>query len=146
VDAVAIAIAPIRYTSPLGDVIGCRHGRSGLPIEYRQEFRAREYIAVLRPVVGSGVADYRAGTIDGTVGRAYGQFGFTVTVEVVHEELRIVGPGTDILAEIDAPQFGSVHFIGIQVYQAPVPGAHIAGQGRFPLHDDLILTIAVEVA
>ena len=61
-------------------------------------------------------------SVDGAGGCLAGYLGLAVAVEVIDHELGIVGSGADILAQIDAPQFGPVEFIAIEDYITCVTG------------------------
>ena len=98
-------------------------------------------------MVGARVADDLAGAGSGAVGGLDGELGLAVAVVVEHLELRVVRTRADVAAEVDAPQPGPVQLVGVEVDVARVAGVGVVlGVGRVPLHDDLVLAVAVEIA
>src|SRR5690606_26866980 len=73
--------------------------------------------------------------------------GAAVAVEVVDQELGVVGTGADVDAQVDPPQQGAVELVGVEVGVAGVAAlGDVLGVGRVPLDDVLVLPVAVDVA
>ena len=75
------------------------------------------------------------------------RLGATVAVEVVDEELRVVGAGADVHAEVEAVEQRAVELVGVDV-DGPGPAelGDVLGVRRVPLHDVLVRAVAVDVA
>ena len=96
--------------------------------------------------VGVGVSDHGTCRIPGAIGGLEGNLSLAIAVEVVGQDLRVVRAGTDVAAQVDAPQLGAVQFVGVHVDVARVAGLGVVlGVGRRPRLDDLVLAVAVEV-
>ena len=100
-----------------------------------------------RAIVLRRVADDLSLPIDGAVSRLARHFRAPVAVEVVDDELRVVGAGPDVPAEIDPPEPCPVQLVGVEDHVA----GHAAGRGvarvrRIPLEHDLVLAVAIEIA
>ena len=65
-------------------------------------------------VVGCGIAYDIAFAVYASVGCAHYYFGLTVIVQIVNHKLGVMGTGTDVLSEIDAPQLFAV---AVTIYQ-----------------------------
>ena len=100
-----------------------------------------------RAVVLRRVANHGAAAIDRAVGRLARDFGAAVAVEVVDHELRVVRAGPDVPAEIDPPEPRAIDPVGVDELTARQSCAGVVTRIRWiPLHDDLVLAVAVEVA
>ena len=97
-------------------------------------------------VVGS-LVDVVALSVERTLCRLAYQLGTPVTIEVVDQELRVVGTGTDVWPQVDAPQLVAVHGIGVKVDVARLAAVRVVLTVRWvPLHDQLVTAVAVKVA
>ena len=75
-----------------------------------------EDAAGLVAVVGKGVAEHAALAVAGTVGGAAHHLGAAVTVEVVDHKLGVVGAGTDVTAQVNTPEQGTVKTQAVDKY------------------------------
>ena len=93
--------------------------------EHRQQFLAFEYSSKLVAIVGGvvnlaycGIRSRQSDKLSLTVGRAGSRLAYhlclAVAIEVIHEELCVVGTGTYVPSEIDAPQTLASQLIAIQ--------------------------------
>ena len=74
------------------------------------------------------------------------ELGTTVAIEVVDEELRVVGPGTDVLSQVDTPELGAVELVGIEVDIARLAtDGVILKVGGLPADYQFVVAVAVEV-
>lgn len=72
-------------------------------------------------VVGCGIAYDIAFAVYASVGCAHYYFGLTVIVQIVNHKLGVMGAGTDVLSEIDAPQLFAVQAVTIYQNFAGMP-------------------------
>ena len=95
------------------------YGATGLPVEYGEVFRSREDASALVTIVGlivvfpylviiGSLRDVTSCAIHRTRCCLADEFGMSVAVEVVDHELRVVGTGTDVFTQIDAPKFRAI--------------------------------------
>ena len=75
--------------------------------------------AICHPV-GVGIADYVALSVCGAVGCLADEFGSSVAVEVIDEELRVVCSGADVAAHVDAPEPFTCEFVAVEEHVAGV--------------------------
>ena len=74
------------------------------------------------------------------------QFCASVAIKVINHELRVVGTGTNVHAEVDTPQLAAVEFVTVKKDIIGLVALRIVLRGRgVPLHEDLILTVAVYI-
>ena len=66
-------------------------------------------------LVGSSLIHVVAFTVFAAWGRLTYQFGLAVTVVIIHLELGIVGACSDIHAEVNAPEFGAVELVAVDI-------------------------------
>ena len=70
----------------------------------------------------------------------------SVAIKVVNHELRIVGTGTNVHAEVDTPKLCPVELIAVDEHVVGLVALRIVLRGRWvPLHEDLILTVTVYI-
>ena len=70
-----------------------------------------------------------------------------VAVQVIHHELRIVGTGTDILAQVEAPHQDTLFLVAVYIDVAAVAGMRVVMRvAGVPFQDYLIVTVTVHVA
>ena len=109
--AVGIIVAPVFQPSARRDIVHRLQGRARLPVEHGQELRTRSDIPLpafhrfLRPhpVVCRGIA-YRMSPAVHRAVRSLGRdFSPSVAIEVVHHELGVMRPRTDVAPQVDAP-------------------------------------------
>ena len=69
-----------------------------------------------------------------------------VAVEVVYHELRVVGAGTDVKAEVDTPELCAVELIAVDDAggRAAAVGVVLAVR-RIPLDEKLVLAVAIDI-
>ena len=75
--------------------------------------------------VGLGVADDVALTVNRSVGGLHHQFGFSVTIEVIHHHLRVMRTAADVVAQIDAPQPCAVKPVTVDIDIGRETGKHV---------------------
>lgn len=70
----------------------------------------------------------------------------SVSIEIIDDELGVVGAGSDVAPQVDAPESSAIHFVGIQDYVSggSVVGV-VVGVGGVPLDDDFVGSVVVEV-
>ena len=51
------------------------------------------------------------------------QFCLTILVEVIHQELRVVGTCTDVVAQVNTPELRSIQFIAVDIHASGVSTA-----------------------
>ena len=71
-------------------------------------------------VVCVRIANYYTETVDRSIGSLHGYLSFSVAIEIVNDELRVVSPGTNVSAKIDPPQPGAVQFVCVDIDVASV--------------------------
>ncbi|MCY1230252.1 hypothetical protein D9M72_426580 [compost metagenome] len=146
VHAVAVAIAPCGHGAARRVVVDGVHDGAAGAVEDCQEFRTGKDIPGGVAVVRGRVADHGTGTVCGAVRGLHRQLGLAVAVKVVGEQLGVVRARPDVVAQIDAPQLGAVHLVGVHVDVAGIAGLRVVlGVGRRPRLDDLVLAVAVQV-
>ena len=70
-----------------------------------------------------------------------------IAVEVIDEELGIVGTCTDVLPQVDAPEFLAVQFVAIKDDITRITVVRVVVRiGRIPFQDDFILTISIHIS
>ena len=144
---VAVAVAPFgdRATSRL--IVDGVQGCAGAAVKQRVIFRSGQHIAVGIPVVLGGIADDSTLAVYSAVCGLAGHLRLSVTVEVCYEKLGIVCAGTDVFAQVDAPQPCAVQPVAVN---ENVPGLSllgiVLGVGGIPLHEDLIHPVTVCIA
>ncbi len=131
---------------------------AGLALKDGEQFRSRQYAPALVAIVG-GIVQFTDGAVGGRLthwptlpvhrtGRGLADhLRLAVTVEVVDEELGVVGSGADVLAQVDAPELGAIQLVAVEEHFAGIAVVGIVvGVGRVPFQDDFILAVAVHVA
>jgi hypothetical protein len=162
--AVAVVVAPIGAELGGSGIVIAGHAlglvlhRGQFParesLEDRQVFGTAEHAPVAGAVVGQVVvrggrplAEIGSASIAGARSGAADDFRLPVAVEVVDHEVHIVGSGADVAAQVDTPEEGSIQTVGVQQGGTGVAVlgvvARVAG---LPLEDDLVATIAVQIA
>ena len=129
-----------------------------LSTEHGEVFRSLHYASTGSAVVGVVVGMDYGGiggscchvlplAISGSRCCLANNFRLSIVVEVINEELGVVCPSPDVLAEIDAPQLPSIKLVSVDddVACISVVGV-VVGIGWVPFDDELIFTVAVEVA
>ena len=145
---------------------GCKFF-AGETVEHAEKFWAGEDVAVhavgagraiiigvvegrMRPVGGlpfREAADVIAQTILRARAGAAHDLGFAVAVEIVNHEVHVMRAGTDIGAEINAPEPRAVQFVAVQIRVTGEAALRIVLRvGGIPFDDDFVFTVAVHVA
>ena len=71
----------------------------------------------------------------------------SVLVEIVNHELRIVCSGTDVHAQVDTPELRAVQLVAVEIDVVGLVALGVVLRGgRIPFDDDLILSVAVDIA
>ncbi len=136
---------------------------SGLSLKEGQVFRPAQQVATtltLKAGVGvclSGgflrcaspvslwIPQYFTLSVCGAIGCFAGNFGLTVTVQVINHKLGIMCSFADILTQIDSPQELSVQAVSLEfglsgkAVVGVVPGPHLL------LDDNLVLAVSVQI-
>ena len=69
-----------------------------------------------------------------------------IAIEVIDEELGIVGTCTDVLPQVDAPEFLATEFVTIEDDITRIAVVRVVVRvGRIPFQDDFILAIAIHI-
>lgn len=85
--------------------------------------------------------------VDSAVRRLRDDFCLAVSIEVIHEELRVVRTGANVRTHVYAPEARAIQPICIENHIAGVTGERVVFRvRRIPLEHDLILTVPVEIA
>ena len=101
----------------------------------------------MRHVVGILVANRPALSVHSSVTGLHHHLRLTVTVKVIHHELSVVRPGTDVASEVNSPESASVQFVAVEEHIASISVVGIVvGVRGGPLEDNLILTVTVHVS
>ena len=134
------------------------HRLSRFAIEDSEQFRtildAPPTVAIISRIIertnlciSSRFANKPALSIDTSSRSLANHFRLSIAIKVENQELGIVGTGTDILAQIDAPELCSVEFITIKNHIARIAIVGIVVRvGRVPFHYQFILTVTIHVA
>ena len=151
VGAVGVAVAPGAVLAASRDIVHRGHRGTGAAVEDGQVLLAlhdaAQGAALVLAVVSIGVADHLAGAVLGGVGGLADHLRAAVAVEVVDDELGVVGAGPDVAAEIDPPQALARELDTVDVDLAGVAVVGIVvGVGRIPFQEDLIFAVPVHVA
>ena len=175
--AIVCLVAPYRRIGresvlqmlPLFHLIACTEGSvglvpdgmhrlSGFAMEDRQQFRtghnATSGIAIVGMVVDgadsvirSRIAHKPAPGIYRTRRCLADHFCLAIAVEIIDQELGIVGTGTDILTQIDAPELGSVELVAVEDDLSRIAVMRIVmGIGRVPFQDDFVFSVSIHIA
>src|SRR5262249_62270151 len=81
------------------------------------------------------------------VGGLADDFGFAVSIEVIHLKLRVVGAGAYIATEVYAPKACAVELIGVNKNVACVAVLRVVFLvGRVPFEDNFIIAVTIKVA
>ena len=152
--AVGIIVAPVFQPSARRDIVHRLQGRARPPVEHGQELRSRSDIPLpafhrfLRPhpVVRRGVAYRMSPAVHRAVCGLGRDFSPSVAIEVIHHELGVMRPRTDVAPQIDTPQTGAVQFIRIQKHGSGKTAVGIVfGIGRLPLQYNLKIPVTVQI-
>ena len=169
VAAIGTVVAPTFQFAPLGNVFDGLQGFSRHAGEYGEvffSFKDTSLIAESRcggpgisfllpgsvhfarfAVVGCGIAYDIAFAVYASVGCAHYYFGLTVIVQIVNHKLGVMGTGTDVLSEIDAPQLFAVQAVTIYQNFAGIAVVGVVVRvARVPFQDDFIFSISVYIA
>ena len=134
------------------------HRLSRFAIEDSEQFRtildAPPTVTVISRIIerknlciSSRFANKPALSIDTSSRSLANHFRLSIAIKVENQELGIVSTGTDILAQIDAPELCSVEFITIKNHIARIAIVGIVVRvGRVPFHYQFILTVTIHVA
>ena len=148
VHAVAVVVAPVGHLAARRDVVGRgerlagrgRRRRSGTPARRGRSRRALRWSAFGSPITVPAPSTVPSAVLHSDLGPA-------VAVEVVDQELRVVRPLADVLAEVDPPQEGAVELVRLQDRLGRSRPAWELSRPRLAwCSDDLVLAVAVEVA
>ena len=151
VGAVGVGVSPGAVLAAAGDIVHRGHGGAGTAVEDGQVLvalhDAAEGPAAVFAVVGVGVADDLAGAVHGGVGGLADQLDTAVAVQVIDDELRVVGACADIAAQVDAPQALAAELEAVDVDLAGVAVVGVVvGVGRIPFQEDLVFAVTIHVA
>src|SRR5690606_1933933 len=112
-----------------------------------QILRAGEDVTARVAVIGAAIANDLTGAGHRAIGRLHRHLGPAVPVIVVHLELGVVRAGSDVSAQVDAPQSLPAKGVRIDIDEAGDTGLGVVPRLRtVPLEDDFQLAVAVEVA
>ena len=150
VGTVGVAVTPGAVLAPVGDIVHRGHGGARTAVEDGQVFLARHDAAQRRAlvlaVVGVGIADDLAGPVDGRVGSLADEFCTAVAVQVIDDELRVVGACADVAAQVVPPQALAAELEAVDVNLAGIAVVGVVvGVGHVPLQDDLVFPVTVHV-
>ena len=149
---------PAHTESPVRIIPDGMHRLTRLAIEDREQFRtildAPPTVAIISRIIertnlciSSRFANKSALSIDTSSRSLANHLSLSVAIKVENQKLGIVGTGTDILAQIDAPELGSVELITIKNHIARIAIVRIVVRvGRVPFHYQFILAIAIHIA
>jgi hypothetical protein len=133
VDPVAVGVAPIADGAARGQVVRGLHRRAGLAVEYGDELRAAENTAVGIAVIDRGRTDHHAGPVHRAVRGLGHDLGLAVAIEIIGHHRRVVGTGTNVLAQVDPPHASPVELVSIEQDVASLAGLRIVlGIRRLP--------------
>jgi hypothetical protein len=75
------------------------------------------------------------------------QFSTAIAIEVVDDKRNVMGSGTDVRTHVDAPKERAIETVTVEERGTGIAIVRvIAGIGRFPLQDDLILSVAIDIS
>ena len=147
IHTIAVAVTPLgnRATSRL--IVDGVQRCAGAAVEQGVVLRSGEHIPAGIAVVLGGIADDCTLAVHRAVRRLAGHLRLAIAVEVRHKELGVVCAGTDVLAQVNAPQACAVQPVAVNedIAGLALLGV-ILGVGGIPLHKDLIGAVTVHIA
>src|SRR5690606_4626398 len=146
IDAIVVGITPAADGASCRNVTGGSHSTTCLAVKDREEFRAGKNVATGVAMIRISIANHHTGAIACTVGCLHRHFSFAITIEVVHDKLRVMRSRTDIATQVYPPQASAREFIGVNEDVAGVAGLGIVlCVRRLPFHDDFVFTVTIQV-
>ena len=147
VDAVAVGVPPVADGAARHDVRSGGERAAVQAVEDGEKLGARQDVAGGVAPVGGRVADHIAGAVDRSIGGLAGDLRPAVAVQIVDDELRVMGAGADVAPEVDAPQPCPGQRVGVEIDRAGVAALRVVFRvRRIPFDDELVLAVAVQVA
>ena len=134
------------------------NGTSCLTVEHGEVFGSGEDASALVTIVGvvvsltdvsivGSLGYITSCAVDGTWRRLADEFSMSVAVEVVDHELRVMGTGSDILTQIDAPKFRAIQLKAVDDDIASVAVVRVVVCiRRVPLQEQLVLSVTIHIA